>query len=154
MTSSFIKGCEEEKQWFVIDAQDLILGRLATMIAHIIRGKHKPTYTPYLNCGDYVVVVNAEKLHLTGKKYDQDIFYWHTGYPGGIKQRSKRQILSGRFPQLVLLKAVERMVPRGPLGRRHMRHLRVYVGPKHPHVAQKPTLLPFASWNPKNKKRV
>src|SRR5256712_1980848 len=127
-----------EKKWLLIDADGLVLGRLASLIAMRLRGKHKPSYTPHMDCGDHVVVVNAEKVQLTGNKRAADIFYWHTGYPGGIKGRSKGAILAGRHPERVIEKAVERMVPRGPLGRRVMRNLRVYKGPEHPDVAESP----------------
>ncbi len=139
-----------EKRWLVVDADGLVLGRLASLLANILRGKHKPTYTPHLDCGDNVIVINAEKVRLTGNKARDSIFYWHTGYPGGIKGLSKGKILEGRFPERVIIKAVERMVPRGPLGRRQMRNLRVYKGPDHPHQAQSPEPLDIASRNPKN----
>jgi large subunit ribosomal protein L13 len=139
-----------QKNWLLIDADGLVLGRLASLIAMRLRGKHKPSYTPHMDCGDNVVVVNAEKVQLTGKKRQDDIFYWHTGYPGGIKGRSKGAILSGRHPERVIEKAVERMVPRGPLGRQVMRNLRVYAGPDHPHAAQSPQILDVAAMNRKN----
>ncbi|WP_366655812.1 50S ribosomal protein L13 [Fodinicurvata sp. EGI_FJ10296] len=146
------KASEVERKWLVIDAEDVILGRLASVIATRLRGKHKPIFTPHVDCGDHVVVVNAEKVKLTGNKWDDDKFYWHTGYPGGIKSRSKGQILSGRHPERVIQKAVERMIPRGPLGRDVLRKLRVYAGPEHPHEAQTPEILDIASMNPKNKR--
>ncbi len=146
------KPSEVERGWWVIDAEGVILGRLAAIIATRLRGKHKPMFTPHVDCGDHVIVVNAEKVRLTGRKRDHDIFYWHTGYPGGIKGRSKGQILSGRHPERVIQKAVERMVPRGPLGRDVMRKLRVYAGPAHPHEAQQPQVLDVAGMNPKNKR--
>ncbi len=146
------KPAEVEKKWVVIDADGVILGRLASTIAMMLRGKHKPTYTPFVDDGDNIIVVNAEKVRLTGNKRKDDIFYWHTGYPGGIKGRSKGQILDGRYPERVIMKAVERMVPRGPLGRRQMTHLRVYKGPAHPHEAQQPEVFDFAAVNPKNKR--
>ena len=132
------KPSDIDKKWLLIDADGLVLGRLASLIAMRLRGKHKPSYTPHMDCGDHVVVVNAEKVQLTGNKRAADIFYWHTGYPGGIKGRSKGAILAGKHPERVIEKAVERMVPRGPLGRQVMRNLRVYAGPEHPHAAQKP----------------
>jgi len=141
-----------EKKWLVIDADGVVLGRLAAIVANRLRGKHKPTYTPHMDCGDHVVVINAEKVHLTGKKREDSVFYWHTGYPGGIKGRSKGAILDGRHPERVIEKAVERMVPRGPLGRRIMSHLRVYPGTEHPHEAQQPETLDVAGMNPKNKR--
>jgi large subunit ribosomal protein L13 len=141
-----------DKRWTLIDADGVVLGRLASLIANHLRGKHKPTYTPHMDCGDFIVVINAEKVHLTGNKRRDSIFYWHTGFPGGIKGRSKGQILDGRHPERVIEKAVERMVPRGPLGRQIMGHLRVYAGSDHPHEAQQPTTLDVAALNPKNKR--
>jgi large subunit ribosomal protein L13 len=146
------KQSELDKKWLLIDADGLVLGRLASVIANRLRGKHKPTYTPHMDCGDHVVVVNAEKVQLTGNKRADSIFYWHTGYPGGIKGRSKGAILEGKHPERVIEKAVERMVPRGPLGRRIMGNLRVYAGPAHPHEAQQPQPLDVAALNPKNKR--
>jgi large subunit ribosomal protein L13 len=144
------KPSELDKRWTLIDADGLVLGRLAAIIANHLRGKHKPTYTPHMDCGDYVVVINAEKVALTGNKRQDSIFYWHTGYPGGIKGRSKGQILDGAHPERVIEKAVERMVPRGPLGRKVMSHLKVYAGPSHPHEAQQPVTLDVAALNFKN----
>ena len=146
------KASEIEKKWFVIDADGLVLGRLASQIARILRGKHKPTFTPHMDCGDNVIVVNAEKVKLTGRKLGDKIYYWHTGYPGGIKQRTAGQILEGKHPDRVVTKAVERMISRNRLGRQQMRNLRVYAGPEHPHEAQQPEVLDVASWNPKNKR--
>ena len=146
------KPSDIEKGWTLIDADGLVLGRLASIIANHLRGKHKPTYTPHMDCGDHVVVINAEKIHLTGNKRKDSIFYWHTGYPGGIKGRSKGQILDSKHPERVIEKAVERMVPRGPLGRQVMSHLRVYAGAEHPHEAQQPVTLDVAAMNPKNKR--
>ena len=139
-----------DKKWVLIDADGLVLGRLASIIALRLRGKHKTTYTPHMDCGDNIVVVNAEKVQLTGNKAQQSIFYWHTGYPGGIKGRSKGAILAGKHPERVIEKAVERMVPRGPLGRKVMGHLRVYAGAEHPHTAQQPEPLDIAAMNRKN----
>jgi len=141
-----------DKKWTVIDAEGLVLGRLAAIIAQRLRGKHKPTFTPHMDDGDHVVVVNAEKVRLTGNKAANSIFYWYSGYPGGIKEHSKGSILTGKHPERVIEKAVERMVPRGPLGRRVMGHLRVYAGPDHPHEAQQPAALDVAAMNPKNKR--
>jgi large subunit ribosomal protein L13 len=146
------KPSELDKKWLVIDANGLVLGRLAAVIATRLRGKHKPTYTAHMDCGDHVVVVNAEKVQLTGNKREGSVFYWHTGYPGGIKGRSKGAILDGKHPERVIMKAVERMVPRGPLGRQIMSHLRVYAGPSHPHEAQQPQPLDVAAMNRKNTK--
>lgn len=147
-----LKPSDIEKKWILIDAEGLVLGRLASQIALRLRGKHLTTFTPHMDCGDNVVVINAEKVKLTGNKRQDDIFYWHTGYPGGIKQRSKGQILDGRYPERVIYKAVERMLPRGPLGRRQMSNLRVYAGGAHPHEAQQPMVLDIAGMNPKNKR--
>jgi large subunit ribosomal protein L13 len=146
------KPSEVVKKWILIDADGLVLGRLASIVANRLRGKHKPSYTPHIDCGDNVVVVNAEKVRLTGRKLDQKKFYWHTGHPGGIKERTIGQILDGRHPERAILKAVERMVPRGPLGRQQMSNLRVYSGPGHPHEAQNPEALDVASLNRKNKR--
>ncbi|NBB82621.1 MAG: 50S ribosomal protein L13 [Alphaproteobacteria bacterium] len=146
------KPAEVERKWVVIDAEGVVLGRLASLIAMRLRGKHKPSFTPHVDCGDHIIVVNAEKVKLTGNKARDDIFYWHTGYPGGIKGKSKGAILSGRFPERVIHKAVERMIPRGPLGRQVMRKLKVYAGPEHPHEAQQPEVLDVAALNPKNKR--
>jgi large subunit ribosomal protein L13 len=146
------KPSELDKKWLLIDADGVVLGRLATIVANRLRGKHKPSYTPHMDCGDHVVVINAEKVRLTGKKADDSVFYWHTGYPGGIKGRSKGQILAGEHPERVIEKAVERMIPRGPLGRKIMGHLKVYAGAQHPHEAQQPQALDLAAMNPKNKR--
>ena len=146
------KPADVERKWYVIDAEGVVLGRLASLIAHRLRGKHKPSYTPHINCGDHIIVVNAEKVRLTGNKLSQKRFYWHTGYPGGIKSRTMEQRLSGKNPETVVLKAVERMLPKGPLGRRNLKNLRVYVGAEHPHEAQNPEALDVAAMNPKNKR--
>jgi large subunit ribosomal protein L13 len=152
--STFVqKPAEVEKKWVLIDAEGLVVGRLASIIANRLRGKHKPTFTPHVDDGDNVIVINADKVVFTGKKYTDKKFYWHTGYPGGIKERTMRQTLEGRFPERVLEKAVERMVPRGPLGRRQMKNLKVYAGATHPHEAQQPTALDVAALNAKNTKR-
>jgi large subunit ribosomal protein L13 len=152
MKTYSLKASELDKKWLLIDADGLVLGRLASIIADRLRGKHKTTFTPHMDCGDHVVVVNAEKVQLTGNKRADSIFYWHTGFPGGIKGRSKGAILDGKHPERVILKAVERMVPRGPLGRRVMGHLKVYAGPAHPHEAQQPLALDIAAMNRKNKR--
>lgn len=146
------KPADIEKKWIIIDAEGVVLGRLAVEVARILRGKNKPTYTPHMDCGDNVIVINAEKIKLTGKKLTDKTYYWHTGHPGGIKQRTAGQILAGAHPERVVTKAVERMVPRGPLGRQQMKNLRVYAGSKHPHEAQSPVVLDFASQNTKNKR--
>jgi large subunit ribosomal protein L13 len=146
------KASELDKKWLLIDAQGLVLGRLAAIIADRLRGKHKPTYTPHMDCGDHVVVINAEKVALTGNKKRDSVLRWYTGFPGGLKERGKGAVLEGKHPERVILKAVERMVPRGPLGRRIMGHLRVYPGTVHPHEAQQPQLLDVAAMNRKNKR--
>jgi large subunit ribosomal protein L13 len=144
------KPAEVEKKWIVIDAKGLVVGRLASLIAMRLRGKHKPTYTPHVDCGDNVIVVNAEKVVLTGRKVQQKVYQHHTGHIGGIKERTAKFILEGRHPQRVVEKAVERMLPRGPLARRQLGNLRVYKGPDHPHEAQQPEKLEVASLNRKN----
>lgn len=143
---------EIKKQWFVVDAKGVVLGRLAAEISKILRGKHKPTYTPHLDTGDYVVVINAAKVHLTGSKRETKKFHWHTGYPGGVRSRTMEQILSSRYSGRVIVKAVERMVTRSALGRKQMRKLRVYPGFNHPHVAQQPEIIDIGSFNPKNRR--
>jgi large subunit ribosomal protein L13 len=146
------KPAEVTKKWVLIDATDLVVGRLAALVASRLRGKHKPSYTPHVDDGDNVIIINADKVALTGRKYTDKKYYWHTGHPGGIKERTARQILEGRFPERVLEKAIERMIPRGPLGRRQMKNLRVYAGPDHPHEAQNPEVLDVAALNSKNKR--
>ena len=138
-----------EKKWVVIDAEGVVLGRLASIIAMRLRGKHKPTFTPHMDMGDNVIVINAEKVQLTGKKREKPN-YWHTGYPGGIKHRTAGQILEGAHPERVVQKAVERMMPGGPLTRKQMSNLRVYAGAEHPHEAQSPEALDVKSMNKKN----
>lgn len=150
MKTYSMKPSEVNKQWFVVDANGMVLGRMATEIAKILRGKHKAGYTPHIDCGDNVIVINADKVVLTGRKRTDKVYYWHTGHPGGIKSRTAEQILDGDFPERVVQKAVERMVPRGPLGRQQMSNLRVYAGEAHPHEAQNPTTLDLASRNTKN----
>ncbi len=146
------KPAEIERKWVLIDADGVVLGRLASLIATRLRGKHKPGYTPHLDCGDHIVVINAEKVRLTGNKLTQKKYYWHSGYPGGIKERTAGKILGGKFPERVIEKAVERMIPRGPLGREVLRKLHVYAGAEHPHAAQQPETLDVAAMNPKNKR--
>ena len=140
-----------EKNWLLIDADGLVVGRVASIIANILRGKHKPSFTPHIDCGDNVVVINADKVRFTGKKMQDKRYYKHTGYAGGIKETSPAKILEGRFPERVLEKAVERMIPRGPLGRQQMRNLRVFKGIEHDHGAQNPQTLDVAGMNRKNK---
>jgi large subunit ribosomal protein L13 len=145
------KPADVEKKWVVIDATGLVVGRLASIIALRLRGKHKPSFTPHVDDGDNVIVINAEKAVFTGRKRDQKMYYHHTGYIGGIKERSARSIFEGRFPERILEKAVERMLPRGPLGRKQLGNLRVYPGTEHPHEAQKPEALDVGALNRKNK---
>jgi large subunit ribosomal protein L13 len=145
-----LKLAEVNKAWVVVDADGLVLGRLAAIVANRLRGKHKPQFTPHVDCGDHVVVVNAGKVRVTGNKAEQSVFYWHTGYPGGIKGRTLRQRLEGRYPERVIEKAVERMITRGPLGRRQMKNLHVYAGAEHPHGGQQPVALDVGAMNRKN----
>jgi len=148
------KPSEVERKWYLIDAEDVVLGRLAATVASILRGKHKTMFTPHIDTGDHVIIINADKVRLTGRKMTQKRFYWHTGYPGGIKSKTMEQILGGKHPQRVVEKAIERMVPKGPLGRDQLRKLRVYAGPEHPHAAQQPEILDLAARNAKNKRSV
>ncbi|MDR3439993.1 50S ribosomal protein L13 [Telmatospirillum sp.] len=141
-----------EKKWVVIDADGVVLGRLASIISMRLRGKHLPTYTPHIDCGDNVIVINAEKVKLTGRKLTNKVFHWHTGFPGGIKSRTVGQLLDGSHPERVIVKAVERMITRNPLGRAQMKNLRVYAGTEHPHAAQQPDVLDVGAMNPKNKR--
>ena len=148
-----LKPAEVEKKWVLIDAEDVVLGRLASVIAMRLRGKHKPQFTPHVDCGDNVIVINADKVKITGKKADDEIFYWHTGHPGGIKGRSRNQLLAGKRPEMVIEKAVQRMLPHPrPLSRKVFSNLHVYVGATHPHEAQQPEKLDVAAMNPKNKR--
>ena len=146
------KPKEVTRDWFIIDADGLVLGRLASQIALRLRGKHKPTFTPHIDCGDNIVVVNADKVVLTGNKRANKTYFWHTGYPGGIRSRTADKILSSKYPERVLIKAVERMISRSPLGRQQMSKLYVYAGNEHPHDAQKPQMLDIAKINRKNVK--
>ena len=138
------------KNWVLIDAEGLIVGRAAAIIANRLRGKHKPTFTPHMDCGDNIIVINAEKIVLTGRKNEQKTYYWHTGFPGGIKERKAGKILEGKHPERVLEAAVKRMLPGGPLKRQQMTHLRIYAGSAHPHEAQNPKKLDIRAMNPKN----
>ncbi len=151
-TTVSLKPADVKKDWVLIDAEGLVLGRLAVIVANRLRGKHKPQFTPHVDCGDNVVVVNAEKVRLTGNKAGQSVFYWHTGYAGGIKGRTLGQRLSSAHPERVLEKAVERMITRGPLQRQQMKHLHIYAGPSHPHDGQQPRPLDVAAMNPKNRR--
>ena len=140
-----------EKKWVLIDAEGLVVGRVASIIANILRGKHKPSFTPHADCGDNVIIINAVKVKFTGKKLGDKVYYKHTGYAGGIKETTPQKVLEGRFPERVLEKAIERMIPRGPLGRQQMRNLRVFAGAEHSHEAQNPEVIDIASRNRKNK---
>lgn len=142
-----------KRDWYIIDATDLVLGRLAAEVSTILRGKKKAYYTPSIDCGDNVIIINAEKIHLTGNKIENKKYYWHTGYPGGLKERTAREVIDGRFPERVVRKAIERMISRNPLGRQQMRKLHVYAGSEHPHAAQQPKVIEFAKANNKNIKR-
>jgi large subunit ribosomal protein L13 len=144
------KASEIEKKWVLIDAEGLVVGRLASVIAMRLRGKHKATYTPHMDCGDNVVVINASKVVLTGNKLKDKVYNWHTGYIGGIKYRTAGAIMSGKHPERVIEKAVERMLPKGPLGKRQLSNLRVFAGTEHKHEAQQPEKLDVAAMNPKN----
>ena len=141
---------EVTKKWVLIDAEGLVVGRLASVVANRLRGKHKPTFTPHVDDGDNVIIINADKVVLTGKKFTDKVYYWHTGHPGGVKERTARDLLEGRFPERVIEKAIERMIPRGPLGRRQMKNLRVYAGAAHPHEAQTPETLDVGAMSKKN----
>ena len=140
-----------EKKWILIDAEGLVVGRLASTVANILRGKHKPSFTPHVDCGDNVIIINAGKVKFTGRKMTDKVYYKHTGYAGGIKETTPAKILECKFPERVLEKAVERMIPRGPLGRQQMKALHLYAGTEHPHDGQKPEVLDVASMNRKNK---
>lgn len=155
MKTFVLKTADVQKKWIVVDAEGVVLGRLASQIAMILRGKHKPTFQPNVDCGDNVIVINAEKVHLTGDKAAQKVYYRHTGYAGGIKQAIAGQILAGRFPERVIQKAVQRMLPKeSPLARDQFSNLRVYAGADHPHMAQNPEVVDIAGRNPKNKRSV
>jgi len=154
-TTASLKPAEVEKKWIVVDAKDAVVGRLATFIAMRLRGKHRPDYTPHVDCGDFVVVINADKVKFTGKKLDDKVYYRHTGHPGGIKDTTPRKVLGGQFPERVLNKAVERMLPKeSPLARKQLTHLLVYAGAEHPHQAQSPEVIDFAARNVKNTRSI
>ncbi len=150
MKTFSLKTADIQKKWVVIDAEGLVVGRLASIVAMRLRGKHKPSYTPHMDCGDNVVVINADKVVFTGRKREQKVYYHHTGYIGGIKERSAKAILEGKFPERIVEKAVQRMLPRGPLFRQIMGNLRVYKGSEHPHIAQQPEALDVGALNRKN----
>ncbi|HIM44780.1 MAG TPA: 50S ribosomal protein L13 [Alphaproteobacteria bacterium] len=141
-----------DKKWLLVDAENIVLGRLAAVIATRLIGKHKPSYTPHMDCGDNVIVINAEKVKLTGNKRDDKTYYRHTGYPGGIRSRTPASIFVGPTPELVVSLAIQRMIPKGPLGRKQLSNLKVYAGSDHPHEAQQPEILDVAAMNPKNKR--
>jgi large subunit ribosomal protein L13 len=144
------KPADIEKKWIIVDAEGIVLGRLASIVAMRLRGKHKATFTPHMDMGDNVIIINADKVQLTGNKRTDKNYYWHTGHPGGIKSRTAGQILEGQFPTRVVEKAVQRMLPGGPLSRQQMKNLRIYAGAEHPHAAQEPEVLDVKSMNPKN----
>ena len=146
------KPREIQHDWIIIDAENLVLGRLSTIVATRLRGKHKVNYTPHVDCGDNIIIINAEKVKLTGNKRQNKIYYWHTGYPGGIKSRTAEKMLDGNHPERVIEKAVTRMIPKGPLGRKVLKKLHIYSGKTHPHEAQKPVALDVAKLNEKNKR--
>src|ERR1700742_4727062 len=150
-TTATLKPSEIEKKWIVVDAEDVVVGRLASFIAMRLRGKHRADYTPHMDCGDHVVVINADKVKFTGRKLEQKTYYWHTGYPGGVKSRTAGKILDGKFPERVLEKAVERMLPKeSPLARKQLTHLKIYNSAEHKHEAQQPETIAFADLNAKN----
>lgn len=151
MKTFLLKPANVEKKWVVIDAADLVLGRLASEVARRLRGKHLPQYTPNVDCGDHVIVVNAEKVALTGKKLTDKKYYRHTGHPGGIKETTPQKVLTGRFPERVIKLAVQRMLPKeSALARKQFGNLHVYAGSTHPHEAQKPQVVDFGKQNQKN----
>ena len=154
MTTYATKPSDIERKWYVVDAEGVVLGRMAAEIAKILRGKHKANFVPNIDCGDYVVVINADKVKLTGNKLADKKYFHHTGWAGGIKETTAGKVLAGRFPERVIKKAVERMISRNPMGRQQMTKLRVYAGAEHPHTAQNPEVLDIASRNPKNKRSV
>ncbi|MBR1734944.1 MAG: 50S ribosomal protein L13 [Alphaproteobacteria bacterium] len=153
MRTFSLKAAQVQKNWVMIDAKDLILGRLSAVIASHLRGKHKPEFTPSMDCGDYVIVINADKVRVTGNKLEDQTLYWHTGYPGGLKSRTLKETLASKHPERAITKAVERMLPKGPLGRKMLGNLKIYAGESHPHTAQQPKILDVASMNAKNVKR-
>lgn len=150
-TTKFLKTAEVEKTWIVVDAEDAVVGRLATFVAMRLRGKHRPDYTPHIDCGDNVIIINAEKVQFTGNKREDKKYYRHTGHPGGLKETTPAKVLSGRFPDRVMRKAVQRMLPKeSPLARQQLSNLRVYAGSEHPHAAQNPVTVDWKSANSKN----
>ena len=152
MSTVSVKPADVQREWFLVDAEGLVLGRISTRIATVLMGKHKPTFTPHVDTGDFVVVVNCEKIKLTGNKLQDKVYYHHTGYPGGIRSRTAGRMLASSRPEEVVSKAIERMIPKGPLGRQQIRNLKVYAGAEHPHEAQQPINLDVGAMNPKNKR--
>ena len=152
MNTYATKPSDIERKWYVVDAQGVVLGRLSAQIAKILQGKNKPNYVSNLDCGDYVVVINADKVKLTGRKLTDKKYFQHTGWIGGIKETTPAKILAGKFPERVIIKAVERMISRNPMGRQQMTKLKVYAGENHPHTAQNPIVLDMEAMNPKNKR--
>ncbi|WFW29754.1 MAG: 50S ribosomal protein L13 [Wolbachia endosymbiont of Menacanthus eurysternus] len=152
MKTFFLKEKQISKNWFVIDADGLIVGRLAAFVAVLLRGKHKPEYTPHMDCGDNIVIINAEKVCFSGKKFKEKFYYKHTGYPGGLKRITPDAILNGKFPERVIKMAVKRMLDDGPMARKCLKNLYVYTGLEHKHQGQQPKKIDFASLNRKNKK--
>src|SRR4051812_23503954 len=150
MKTTSLKPADVEKKWVVVDAKGLVVGRLASLVAMRLRGKHLPSFTPHMDDGDKVVIVNADKVVLTGRKREKKLYHHYTGYIGGIKERSAKSILEGKYPERIVMKAIERMLPRGPLGRKQFGNLHVYKGPDHPHQAQQPAPLEVAGLNRKN----
>ena len=153
MKTYVAKAKDIQKQWILIDAEGLVVGRLAAVIANRLRGKHKTTFTPSMDCGDNVIVINCEKVVLTGKKLQQKPYYWHTGFPGGIKERRAKDYLQGKHPDRVLEAAVRRMLPGASLKRQQLTNLRIYKGTEHPHEAQNPVKLDVKAMNAKNSER-
>ena len=153
MVTISTKQSDIEKKWILIDATDVVVGRLASFIAQRLRGKHLSSFTPHVDDGDNVIIINAEKVHFTGNKLSDKKYYRHTGYPGGIKMQTPEDILSSKFPERILKKAAERMMPSGPLANKQLKNLKIYSGSDHPHESQKPELLDFKSMNEKNGKR-
>lgn len=141
-----------QREWILIDAENLVLGRLSAEVAKILRGKHKPIFTPHTDCGDNVIIINAEKIKLTGNKLTDKKYYWHTGYPGGIKETDPTKILAGNHPERVVEKAITRMMPKTRLGRAQLKKLHIYKGAEHPHAGQAPKTLDLAAKNRKNKR--
>ena len=152
MNTYSTKPSDIERKWYVVDAQGVVLGRLSAQIAKILQGKNKPNYVSNLDCGDYVVVINADKVKLTGRKLTDKKYFHHTGWAGGIKETTPAKVLAGKFPERVIIKAVERMISRNPMGRQQMTKLKVYAGESHPHAAQNPIVLDMEAMNPKNKR--